>query len=171
MTLTMTGGAFKFRSITGLAALKLVDARLELTDPDDPTVLRRLLIASTGPCMTVLAGAATVIVDEFFVWGRDGAMSGSGQTVLGPGARSLIDPGPWRSVYLLGRRLVNAGQVTWADGSIRTTGQIVNQGLFEANSETGALMGYRREMGIPLGESFSWLGASNCGWTGAPVEV
>jgi len=75
----------------------------------------------------------------------------------------MIAPGPWRSVYLFRRELVNAGRMTWVNGSIQSTGHILNLGLFEANSETGSLSGYDSPFGVPRGQPFLWPNVFHCG--------
>ena len=121
------------------------------------------LLALREPTIEELQGAATVQVTRALFWGRNGVMTGFGRTVLTPGGRGMIAPGPWRSVYLVRRELVNAGRMTWVNGSIQSTGHILNLGLFEANSETGSLSGYDSPFGVPRGQPFLWPNVFHCG--------
>jgi RHS repeat-associated protein len=84
---------------------------------------------------TTLTGAGTLDIASSFAWA--GAMSGSGQTVLGSGATGSIDPGSGSSVELTERELVNEGTLTWSTGLVegRDSAEIDNSGTFDANAD------------------------------------
>ena len=84
-----------------------------------------------------LTGAGTLDVSSSFTWSA-GTMSGSGSTVILPGASGSINSGD----VLTGRSLVNEGTTTLVASSGATItesegAQFKNSGTFKANAESG----------------------------------
>ena len=88
---------------------------------------------------TTLTGAGTLDIASSFAWAGDGAMSGSGSTVLGSGASGTVEASSGcESMSLAGRTLVNAGTLTFGSGTLLLSegARFDNQGTFKDNSES-----------------------------------
>jgi RHS repeat-associated protein len=88
-----------------------------------------------------LAGAGTLNITKSFSWLGESTMSGSGATVVRPGAAGEIAIGGsngWS--YMRARALVNEGTTTFANGKLFLSegAEIKNPGTFDANSEFSA---------------------------------
>jgi YD repeat-containing protein len=84
------------------------------------------------------SGAGTLAVSGLFSWTNENTMSGSGATVVEPGAYATINI-PVGKTALIERSLVNEGTITFTSGQLWMSegATIRNAGTFKANSETG----------------------------------
>ncbi len=88
-----------------------------------------------------LIGSGTLEISGTFNWEAESTMSGSGSTVILPGATATITNGGGSvAVYLEGRKLVNEGKATFTSGFLEMSEGAVleNKGTFNANSEASS---------------------------------
>ena len=99
------------------------------------TTVEHLTVTSSN---ANISGSGTLEVTDSFVW-EGGTMSGSGATVLGSAASTMIEPG---YDYLIERPLINNGILTMSAGLIEMEkgASITNSGTFKANSEWGTVL-------------------------------
>jgi RHS repeat-associated protein len=83
-----------------------------------------------------VAGAGTLAISESFSWDVQSKMSGTGATVIEPGATGSITVGG-ATAKIIERDLVNEGTFTWAEGELAMSygARLENRGTFDANSE------------------------------------
>jgi RHS repeat-associated protein len=114
-----------------------------------------------------LSGAGTLKVNGSLEWtGEGGVMSGSGSTILEPGATGKIEV--ITPAVLQQRSLVNGGTLTWASGAIflEEGAQISSSGVFYANDNGSSCGGGCRGTGIDPGTT----GSGTFENTGSVVE-
>ncbi len=133
----MAGGSIQAGDIQGPSAHILLwanDSTLDLTDASTASHLKELSVQAAAET-TTLTGAGTVDVSGSLLW-TAGSMTGSGKTVVEPGATGSIDAGVGNAVALTERELVNEGTLTWSSGSVegRSDAEIDNSGTFWANA-------------------------------------
>ena len=102
-----------------------------------------------------LTGAGTLnITSSFNSGGSNVGMTGTGKTVLKPGATGEIDPELSGGTFsIFERTLVNEGTLTFTDGNIRlgSAATIENKGTFRANSEPTSVTAFRYSSGAATG--------------------
>ena len=107
----VTSGEQAAASIGGSGSVEISSSTLTLSDADTRSTVRNLTISSG-----TLTGPGSVDVTGGLRW-TNGTMSGSGETFLAAGSESSIEPD--YSVALSGRKLRNAGALTWVAGTIQ----------------------------------------------------
>ena len=95
---------------SGEVDLQLTGGLLTLTGPTVSHVSQLQVLHPRGK----LAGAGNVDVSSSFLW-NEGTMEGSGATVLGEKATGTLEDS---NLDLVGRRLVNEGQMSWLSGAL-----------------------------------------------------
>jgi RHS repeat-associated protein len=108
----------------------LLDSTLVLDGSSEPSSIGKLTMAGG-----TLTGAGDLQIAEELLFYSINRMSGSGSTAILPGAAvhtTLFSP----ENILEGRRLVNEGTVSWANGTLYEIGgaEVLNRGVFNANS-------------------------------------
>ena len=95
---------------SGEVDLQLTGGLLTLNGPSVSHVSELQVLHPRGK----LAGAGNLNVSSSFLW-NEGTMEGSGETVLEEKATGTIEDS---NLYLVGRRFVNKGQVSWTSGAL-----------------------------------------------------
>ena len=88
---------------------------------------------------STLTGPGSIAVTHSLTWTAPGTMSGSGATLIAPGATATAEAGSGcEPVHLQERDLINKGTFTLASGtmSLSTGAQITNEGVLNDSSET-----------------------------------
>ena len=131
----LTGGNVQAGDIQALEATLWLwsgSATLTLTGTSTASHLGTFNLNSA----TTLTGAGTLDIASSFAWA--GTMSGSGSTVLGPGATGTIEASSGcETMSLAERTLVNEGTLTFGSGTLLLSegARFDNQGTFKDNSE------------------------------------
>jgi len=128
-TVNLTSGTHQEVGVVqGEGSLRIEEnSTLELANSTEASSIKSLTLL-----VGTLKGAGTIKVSGSFSW-IEGAMKGSGSTVVDSGASGTIEFG----VQLAGRTLVNEGTITYVSSYIEMTegSRIENVGTFNANSE------------------------------------
>ncbi|WCB91758.1 hypothetical protein DSM104299_00435 [Baekduia alba] len=134
-TIHNTGATILAGSIQGLGATFYHEGgKLSFEDRNIPSVLGTLHLSAN------MEGPGEVDICDQFTW-QGGVMSGTGATVICPGASGDFTP-PFGDLQLQ-RALINSGSLTWGAGgfAMREGALFYNEGTFHANGETGTLYG------------------------------
>ena len=129
---TLTGDSFKVSS----GELTLSSGTLSMAEGDTATVSDFAMNGGT------LTGAGTLKVTETLSWPTESTMSGSGSTVLAPGATGSVSVTSVDNAYLAKRSLVNEGTLTVVSGHLTLSeeAKLENKSTLQVNSEsTGAI--------------------------------
>jgi RHS repeat-associated protein len=127
----ITGATVAAKDLQGsTASVLLTSGELELAGPTASHISGLELVNGR------LTGAGTLDVSGGLYWGYDGAMAGSGKTVLDPGASSVAYFGDAGS-SLVERTFVNEGSLEWYPGALHgSDGAVVeNKGTFDVVSD------------------------------------
>ena len=126
-TVQLTSGSYRVGSVEDESALEIVGGSLELGDASTMSHLWGLELQDG-----TLSGAGSLEVLSWFYWGDISSMTGSGRTVLGPGASGSAYFGAYGTNTLSERTLVNEGTLEWDPGALDgENGAIVeNKGTF-----------------------------------------
>ncbi len=139
-TVTLSGGSGQASVLLDKGTLVLSGASLELGNALEPSSVNGLRMSGGK-----LKGAATLDVANSLSWTKEGTMSGSGSTVIKPGASASIElSSGFELARLTERSLVNEGTLTLARGEISMSekGWVKNTGTFDMISEaTSPLFG------------------------------
>jgi RHS repeat-associated protein len=97
-----------------------------------------------------LTGLSTVTITGSLAWGNESTMSGTGPTVLAPGATGTVeDPGIGRTFFLDGRSLVNEGSLTVGREATLSQGEgsvLTNKGTLVVNGHIASGVGATPEL-------------------------
>ncbi|HWX45200.1 MAG TPA: RHS repeat-associated core domain-containing protein [Solirubrobacteraceae bacterium] len=139
-TVTLSGGSGQASVLVDKGTLVISGGSLELSNALELSSVNGLRMSGGK-----LKGAATLDVANSLSWTKEGTMSGSGSTVIKPGASASIElSSGFELARLTKRSLVNEGTLTLARGEIFMSekGWVKNTGTFDVTSEaTSALFG------------------------------
>ena len=132
---TITGGSFKAPS----GKVTVEYGSLTISEGSSASINNFTMNAEGN-----LAGAGTLDLPGTFSWSSSGKMSGTGSTVIKPGATGAIEMGG-DTAYLAERTLINEGTFTLGKGilSLSKNAVVKNMGTFNANTQ--ALFGITAE--------------------------
>lgn len=85
-----------------------------------------------------LTGAGSLLISGSFSFGANSTMSGSGETIIGPGVSGVIEAASGcEPMRLSERKLINEGTLTFSWGTLLMSNgaQLENEGTFEDNTE------------------------------------
>ena len=132
-TVKVTSGSNAAGSLYDEGSLQLTGGSLELSDASKESSVSSLTIRNA-----TLTGAGSLFVSDSFTFGASAAMSGSGETVVGPGVSGEIYASSGCEVmHLSERKLVNEGTLSYPWGTLYMSdgATIENLGTFDYDSE------------------------------------
>ncbi len=133
-TVNVTAGTNQTAIVQGEGSLTIKESTLELLGTSEPSAIKNLTVKYNA----ILTGPGTINVSSSFAWTNESTMSGTGATVLGPGASgSVTTGGGW--ARLKERRLVTEGAFAMNEGVMALTegAEFLNKGTLTVNHETG----------------------------------
>ncbi len=167
-TVTVSEGSRQASVLSDKGTLVLSGGSLELGGTLEPSSVNGLTMSGGN-----LKGAATLDVANSFSWTQESTMSGSGSTVVEPGASASIEPSSGSGwARLTERLLVNEGMLTLARGEILMSekGSVKNTGSFDVASEaTSVLFGESPSVFLNTGTFRRSAGTTTAGIS-APFE-
>ncbi len=134
-TVKVTSGTNKVGVVQGEGSLAISGATLELKNSSEASSIKTL----TMELSSVLTGPGSINISGNLAWAKESTMSGSGSTVILPGATGSTTMAVNIGIGTLKqRRLVNEGTFTMTSGRLSLTegGELLNAGTFKANSES-----------------------------------
>jgi RHS repeat-associated protein len=132
-TVNVTAGTNQAAVIQGEGTLTVKESTLELLGAGEPSSIKNLTVKYNA----VLTGPGTINVSNTFAWTNESTMSGTGATVLTPGATgSVTTGGGW--ARLKERRLVSEGSFAMNEGIMAITegGILENKGTMTVNHQS-----------------------------------
>ncbi len=161
-TVTISEGSDQASVLSDKGTLVLSGGSLELGSALELSSVNGLTMSGGN-----LKGAATLDVANSLSWTKECTMSGSGSTVIKPGASASIEPSSGSGwARLTERSLVNEGTLTLAHGEISMSekGWVKNTGTFDVTSEaTSALFGESPSVFLNTGTFRRSAGSTNVG--------
>lgn len=129
-TVEIAAGVREAAVVQGSGQLK-IKGTLSIESETEPSTIGVLSMESGGE----VTGPARLEISESLYWFAGSTMSGSGATVLLPGATATLATIS-ESMQLIGRDLINEGALAFYSGKLVASegAQIVNSGIFDANS-------------------------------------
>jgi hypothetical protein len=130
----ITEGENEVGTLEDRGALSITGGSLELTDPANSSSVNSLTLNNA-----TLSGGGSLHISGEFALGANARMSGSGKTVIAPGAVGTIEqPSGCETMRLSERRLVNEGTLTFDSGTLYMSAgaRLENKGIFNDNTES-----------------------------------
>ncbi len=130
-TVEITSGNDQVSSLEDAGTLLISGGALDLVDGAETSSANAVVIDGG-----TLTGAGKMDVAGSLAWSA-GVISGSGSTLIEPGATWSIDPGGYGAVSLDERSVINAGSATWHSGTVygENGATIINSGTLDVNGE------------------------------------
>jgi RHS repeat-associated protein len=136
VTSSITGATVSTAGVDGKAGNLTVSASGNLEVLSGSMTINSLALKNAN-----VKGAGTLNISSSLSWTEGGSMTGSGSTVILPGATATVAPVS-NTVSIQQRQFVNEGVLTHSTGQISESegALIINKGTFNANSEPNSIV-------------------------------